>query len=294
MESKHNPAALVVGGTRGIGRETARLLAARGWTVVVSGRDPAVGAATAAELGPRVEFVAADVSRPAETARLADRVREAAPGLRAVVHCADVLRTRRADTPEGIEVAFATNFLSRVQLNDALLDLLRTNAPARIVHVAAAGMPGRLTLDQVPPAPGASAVAAHNTGQRANDVYGVELAARLAGTGVGVAVLNPGNVGTDIRRRMVAGPLARTALGVVELVARPWTTSPARCAERVVRLATDGDLRGGPLFSPALRPKPPRPAVADPGARAALWARAHELVGAAVPDARRPTGAGPA
>ena len=52
--------ALVTGGTAGIGREAARLLAAAGAEVIVTGRDQDRGAAAAAELG--VRFVAADLS----------------------------------------------------------------------------------------------------------------------------------------------------------------------------------------------------------------------------------------
>jgi len=52
--------ALVTGGTAGIGFETARLLAAEGATVIITGRSTERGAAAAAELG--VRFIAADLA----------------------------------------------------------------------------------------------------------------------------------------------------------------------------------------------------------------------------------------
>jgi len=55
-------AALVTGGTAGIGLESARLLAAAGASVIITGRDARRGAAAAAALGTGVRFVAADLS----------------------------------------------------------------------------------------------------------------------------------------------------------------------------------------------------------------------------------------
>lgn len=55
--------ALVTGGTGGIGAATVRRFVAEGAWVVASGRSPGRGAELARELGERVRFVAADVTR---------------------------------------------------------------------------------------------------------------------------------------------------------------------------------------------------------------------------------------
>jgi NAD(P)-dependent dehydrogenase (short-subunit alcohol dehydrogenase family) len=57
---------VIVGGTRGIGRELARAYAGRGREVVLTGRDQTGAHAAAGELGPRVRGLALDLTRPDE------------------------------------------------------------------------------------------------------------------------------------------------------------------------------------------------------------------------------------
>lgn len=57
-----NQKVLVTGGTAGIGWEAARLMAAEGAEVIISGRDRARGGAAAARIGDNARFVPADLS----------------------------------------------------------------------------------------------------------------------------------------------------------------------------------------------------------------------------------------
>ncbi len=282
MKDLSGSRALVVGGTKGIGRATALALAARGAAVTVVGRDPAAGAATASALRAAAgtgEFLAADLSLLSEVRRLAGAVRERTDRLDVVVHSADALMTRRVETAEGLETGFAVNFLSRFLLNQLLADLLRAAAPARIVHVAAAGAKGRFDATRVPPGPGTSAFRGHLLGQHANDVYAVEFAARHAGQGISVSVLNPGFVDTGIRR---TDPRLRPLMRLMERALRSRMRTPEQTAAVVVRLATDPDLDGvtGALFGPDGTRLPVPPTTAAPAARAELWARSERAVGA--------------
>jgi short-subunit dehydrogenase len=73
--------ALVTGGTSGIGAEFARQLAARGDDLILVARDVKRLDAMAAELaapGRRVETIAADLSKPRDTERVAKRLADAA------------------------------------------------------------------------------------------------------------------------------------------------------------------------------------------------------------------------
>jgi len=64
--------ALVTGGTGGIGAATVRRFVAEGAWVVASGRSPGRGAELVEELGDRVRFIAADVTRPEQIDTLVD------------------------------------------------------------------------------------------------------------------------------------------------------------------------------------------------------------------------------
>ena len=64
--------AVITGGTGGIGAATVRRFVAEGAWVVASGRSPGRGGELVRELGDRVRFIAADVTRPEEIDALID------------------------------------------------------------------------------------------------------------------------------------------------------------------------------------------------------------------------------
>jgi NAD(P)-dependent dehydrogenase (short-subunit alcohol dehydrogenase family) len=82
-ESTSRPAAVVTGSTSGIGAEIARTLAARGYHVVVTGRDAVRGAAVVGEVeavGGSATFVPADLTAAPDDLRATARAWQAAAG----------------------------------------------------------------------------------------------------------------------------------------------------------------------------------------------------------------------
>lgn len=141
--------ALVTGANRGIGREVARQLARRGYTVVVGARDAEQGRATAAELardtGASVSALTLDISDPQSIAAAAEKLRSDGGRLDVLVNNAgigsDFGVAGVAPDFDAVQRALDTNFFGSYRLTVALLELLRASAHPRIVNVSS-GMGG--------------------------------------------------------------------------------------------------------------------------------------------------------
>jgi NAD(P)-dependent dehydrogenase (short-subunit alcohol dehydrogenase family) len=291
--------ALVSGGTDGIGKATATRLAELGATVAVVGSTPERGRTAVEDVvdasgNEAVEYLWADLSRMAEVRRLAETVGRKYDRLDTLVHTAGVVPYERELTDEGIERSFAINYLSRFLLTNLLLDRLRESAPARVVNVAAAGANpvealdlGDLSGERLFTDPEGTDRMVRGQGaldqaQVANDLFGVELAERLQGSGVGVAVVNPGAVDTDIRLKADEGwrrvdETIRSEMGVVP---------PEEVAETVADLATAADPSriNGRFFRTGHEAVEVPEGARDPDLRRRLWERSEELVGPARND----------
>jgi NAD(P)-dependent dehydrogenase (short-subunit alcohol dehydrogenase family) len=130
--------ALVTGATSGIGYHTARQLATRGTTVLISGRDPrrgadAVAAIIAAAGHPRVHFLAADHATVGANQQLARALpshlqQHGLPQrLDVLVNNVGGIFGARTLTADGYEASLAVNFLAPYVLTRSLLPLLNAS-----------------------------------------------------------------------------------------------------------------------------------------------------------------------
>lgn len=128
----------VTGATRGLGKETARQLAAAGHTVWIGARDLDTGHAVAHEIstGPNaVRAVQLDVTDDASVAAAFATI-GAAGGLDVLVNNAGIGKLG-LDGPEALEV-FDTNAVSVVRTTEAALPLLRSSAAPIVVNISSA------------------------------------------------------------------------------------------------------------------------------------------------------------
>lgn len=117
---------LVTGGNRGIGQEVGRVLAGKGWDVLVAARDRQKADAAAARLrkdsGGRAKGVELDVTSEPSIATAVQKLRDGAIRIDALVNNAGIYRDASAAR------TIATNFFGPLRVTLALLPLLRDGA----------------------------------------------------------------------------------------------------------------------------------------------------------------------
>jgi NAD(P)-dependent dehydrogenase (short-subunit alcohol dehydrogenase family) len=212
--------ALVTGANKGLGRETVRRLAGRGWLVLLAARDRGRGMHTADTLaseGLDVEFVELDVTSDESVAAAVKFVAERADRLDVLVNNAGVsgpLQDPADMEADTLRALYEVNVFGQVRVTHAFLPLLRRSQQPRIVMVSSAlaslthaGDPARaeygfLSLDY------ASSKAALN-------MIVSQYARALPGFTVNAA--DPGNPATDMNHHTGIHTVAEGAAAIIRL-----------------------------------------------------------------------------
>ncbi|MGB8297432.1 MAG: SDR family NAD(P)-dependent oxidoreductase [Polyangia bacterium] len=206
-DPSQEPVAIVTGANGVIGKAIASGIAQHGFAVVMVCRDEQRAAQALDEVrrasgssDMRVEL--ADLSRRESVFALAARWRGR---LDVLVNNAAIAPRRRIETPEGIEVQFATNVLGYLWMMRAFEPALRRSAPARVVNVASywAGdldlsdlqfQRRRYDNDQ-----------AYRQSKQANRMLTVAFAQRWRGSGITVNSCHPGDANSALSNALGFG-----------------------------------------------------------------------------------------
>ena len=148
-------AVLVTGASSGLGEATCELLAEQGASVHMLVRDEEKGEAARSRIEGRLNRPAlrawrCDVSSQAEARAFAKAFAAEVPELDALVNNAGTMPPERTNSPDGIELTFATNVTGPYLLARALEAPLRAGSPGRVINVSSGGMYGsKLDHDDV-------------------------------------------------------------------------------------------------------------------------------------------------
>jgi len=290
--------ALVTGGTSGIGRETARALAAAGAHVVITARDATKADETISSLREAAPAGVFDVV-VLELASLAS-VRDAAkdilarfPAIHILINNAAVMTPPFGRTADGFETQFGTNHISHFVLTNRLVPALIAGAPSRVVVLSsAAHQLGDVLWDDInferEPYDRAKA---YSQAKTANMLFAVELDRRLNSHGVRAFGVHPGVISTNLHRhltkKILAELTAAAASGGARMAPQMRKSIPQGAATSVwAATAPELDDKGG-LYLQDCGIAPPstpevtgvKPYALDPGAAVRLWEISERMVG---------------
>jgi NAD(P)-dependent dehydrogenase (short-subunit alcohol dehydrogenase family) len=190
------PTVLITGASTGIGRACALRLAREGWRVYAGVRQAPDGEALAAESGGSLSWLTLDVTREPDIAAAAARLAEATGGrgLDGLVNNAGIAVGGPLEwvTPELLRRQLEVNVVGVHAVTVATLPLLRA-ARGRIVQIGS--ISGRIASPFIGP---------YTASKHAVEGLSDSLRLELAGEGIHVAIIEPGQVRTPIWQKGLA------------------------------------------------------------------------------------------
>jgi len=233
---------LVTGASDGIGAEAARVLAARGATVHVTGR-------SADKLRPVAEAVGtaplvADFSRLDDVRRLASQVAERVGTIDVLLNNAGGTFAPSRKTHDGHEPNFQVNHLAPFLLTNLLRPQLAAAGGSLVVNTSSIGnLMGRIVLDDLDyEHRRAIEFPAYGTGKLMNIVFTRGISQRWSDDAIRSVAVHPGPVGSSFGRdSWVVGLLYRGPLRRLATITVPDGAAPlVALAERGPDPAVDG------------------------------------------------------
>ncbi|MFF2347665.1 SDR family oxidoreductase [Pseudarthrobacter sp. NPDC058119] len=223
--------ALITGGSSGMGASHARGFVAQGAKVVIGDIADDAGAALAAELGDAAVFTHLDVTNPADWSAAVEIAERSFGKMNVLVNNAGILSGGTLDefTPEQWDLAMAINAKSCFLGLKASLNALRRAQPSSVVNISSgAGLQGIAGMH------------AYTASKFAVRGFTKSAALELAGQGIRVNSVHPGNVNTP----MTQGYAAAAGVSSDDLRAREKSSltraaDPSEITALVLFLASD-------------------------------------------------------
>ena len=206
---------VITGASSGLGRESARALAAAGAHVVLAARN----AQSLAEAQTwihgqvrtaRTSTVQLDLTALASVRAAAAAIADEFPAIHVLMNNAGVMFTPFGKTTDGFETQFGTNHLGHFELTRRLIPQLAAAGGARVVNLSSAGhVLGDVDFDD----PNWQTreydkFVAYGASKTANILHMVELDWRLRDYGIRGYAVHPGTVATALARHMTRDDFA--------------------------------------------------------------------------------------
>ncbi|VEG57307.1 short-chain alcohol dehydrogenase [Mycolicibacterium aurum] len=292
---------VITGASAGLGRESARALAATGAHVILAARNADALAETetwvrAEVADARLSLVPLDLTSLASVAAAAEQISELTPVVHVLMNNAGVMFTPFGRTAEGFETQFGTNHLGHFEFTRLLFPALVAADGARVVVLSSEGHrmsdvdfddPNFEHRDY-------DKFAAYGASKTANVLHAVELDRRLRDSGVRAFAVHPGIVATSLARHMTNDDFAslnRSAASRKKDTSEPPTdfrtqfTTPEHGAATQVWAAVSDDLDGaGGVYLSDCAIRQAAPYAVDESRALTLWDLSERLCTRSAPS----------
>jgi NAD(P)-dependent dehydrogenase (short-subunit alcohol dehydrogenase family) len=202
-------ACVITGASSGLGRESARALAAAGAQVILAARNTEALAETAAWVqadvpDARTSTVHLDLTSLASVRSAATEIRDMAPAIHILMNNAGVMFTPFSRTLDGFEIQIGTNHFGHFELTRLLAPQLAAAQGARLVILSSGGHAlGDVHFDD----PNwerreYDKFVAYGASKTANILHAKEADRRLQELGIRAYAVHPGTVATSLARYM--------------------------------------------------------------------------------------------
>lgn len=229
--------AVITGANSGMGKASARMLAEKGYHVLMLVRNSERGKEALEELQEEFpgcfEMILCNLSDSESIREAADRITREHSRVELLINNAGLITTRRELTKEGLEMQFAVNHVGHFLLVMELLPLMHKGS--RIVQVASGAHKwGKIHFDDLTLEKNYRPFKAYGQSKLANVLFAEALSRRLLPYGITVNSCHPGAVGTNMGVNRETG----FGSGIMRLL-KPFFRTPEEGSETAVFLATD-------------------------------------------------------
>lgn len=278
-----NHLVVITGATSGIGYAAAKKYAAHGADIISVNRNEKKSQQVCETLSDQYHikctYLLADFTRLSEVHEAAKKLSALERTIDVLIHNAGVFVTKRTFTPDNLEMAFQVNYLSTFILNHTLKEKFIKQNTGRIIFVNSEAhrfAVWGLNLDDLAwEKHRYSGLKSYGAAKTAQLLSMIKLSEQLAGTGVTVNAMHPGNVKTNSGQNNGAIYKAFKKI-FIDRTAK----SPEVSAEALYYLGVSDELEHttGKFFHLTTEEDPAPPAV-DKEEAEKLWALSLELGG---------------
>lgn len=274
---------VITGATSGIGCATAHKYASHGARVLSVNRNKEKSERLCetlrAQHGADCTYLLADFARLTDVHRVGEQLAAMNRQIDVLIHNAGVYATKRTLTDDGLEMVFQVDYLSSFVVNHHLREKLLAQGSGRIIFVNSEAhrfaVWGLHMDDLAWETHRYSGSRSYGAAKLAQLLSMIKLNEMLAGTGVTVNAMHPGNVKTNSGQNN--GPVYRF---FKRILVDSTAKSPEVAAEALYYLGVSADVAGasGGFYNLTTEEEPAPPAL-DREAATELWTLSHRLGG---------------